>query len=73
MNEKTIGPDKHANADNVYRYAVKVFGSEAKANSWLENPKRIFNGRSPLQVISTEDGIKAVEEVLNQIDSGYFA
>ena len=53
--------------------AEEVFGSEEKAARWLRKPKERFEDRSPLQVSRTEAGGRLVEEMLLQLDYGFFA
>jgi putative toxin-antitoxin system antitoxin component (TIGR02293 family) len=53
--------------------AQAVFGAESAALNWLRAPKRRFEGRSPIQMLSTETGGRLVEEMLIQIDEGMFA
>jgi putative toxin-antitoxin system antitoxin component (TIGR02293 family) len=52
--------------------AEQVFGDRAKALSWLRGPKRLFQGRAPLELLSSEAGARLVEEALYQIDDGIF-
>ena len=52
----------------VLAHAVDTFGSQTRANDWLNRPNTIFNGRSPIQVL-TEDPA-GVEEELVRIDHG---
>ena len=55
----------------VIAHAVDTFGSETNANAWLNRPNRIFNNRSPLQILTQDPS--AVEEELVRIDHGMFA
>jgi uncharacterized protein (DUF2384 family) len=55
---------------NVLAHAVDTFGSRTRANDWLNRANKIFNGRSPIQVL-TEDPA-GVEEELVRIDHGMF-
>jgi putative toxin-antitoxin system antitoxin component (TIGR02293 family) len=43
------------------------------ALDWLRKPKRRFDGRTPMQMLSTETGGRLVEQMLLQIDEGMFA
>jgi len=65
--------DKLARLARIYDYAVKVFGETERARAWLEEPKRRFDGRTPLQTLQTETGGRLVEQMLVQIDYGMFA
>jgi len=53
--------------------AEQVFGDKAKAHRWLRKPKRGLDGTTPLASLSSEAGIRRVEEMLYRIDSGFFA
>ena len=53
--------------------AQAVIGDENSALEWLRSPKARFEGRSPMQLLSTETGGRLVEQMLIQIDEGMFA
>ena len=55
----------------VLAHAVDTFGSRSNANAWLNRPNRVFNNKSPLQVLTQDPS--AVEEELVRIDHGVFA
>lgn len=57
----------------VLARAQAVLGDEKAALEWLRAPKRRFDGRAPLQMLSTEPGGRLVEQMLLQIDEGMFA
>jgi putative toxin-antitoxin system antitoxin component (TIGR02293 family) len=65
--------DKLARLVRVYRHAVKVFGNPEKSLRWLAKPNRRFEGRTPLHMVRTDSGGRLVEELLGQIDHGFFA
>ena len=48
-------------------------GDQESALDWLRAPKRRFEGRSPLGMLSTETGGRLVEQMLIQLDDGMFA
>jgi putative toxin-antitoxin system antitoxin component (TIGR02293 family) len=52
--------------------AQSVLGDQDKALQWLRTPKKRFEGRSPLNLLSTEAGGRLVEQMLIQIDEGMF-
>lgn len=68
-----------AQSDRLYRLArivaraVEVFGDQVEAKQWLNEPKLALNGRSPLEVISTEPGVEQVDIMLGRIEHGIFA
>lgn len=53
--------------------AERVFADRAKAARWLRKPNRVLNLQTPLALLETETGARAVEEVLGQIDHGVYA
>ena len=57
----------------VLAIAEEVFGDKVKAKTWLQKPMKLFDGRSAMDLITTEEGARLVEETLRGIDSGFFA
>lgn len=53
--------------------ADRVFGAHDKAAQWLRRPNAGFRGHTPLSLLKTELGSKAVEERLIQIEHGIFS
>jgi hypothetical protein len=55
--------------------AIEVFGSEAKADTWLRRPRKIFNDRSPDEIVSSGDidMMRAVLKSLMSIEFGTFS
>ena len=60
-------------AVRILARAQAVLGDEQSALQWLRAPKRRFDGRPPLEMLSTEPGGRMVEEMLIQLDEGMFA
>jgi putative toxin-antitoxin system antitoxin component (TIGR02293 family) len=52
----------------ILRLAERVFGDAALARQWLNRPSVQLGGRTPLEVLASEDGARRVEELLAQID-----
>jgi putative toxin-antitoxin system antitoxin component (TIGR02293 family) len=65
--------DKLVRLVRVYDQAVRVLGEKEKALYWLSEPKRRFDGRTPIQMLRTDLGGRMVEEMLGQIHYGMFA
>jgi putative toxin-antitoxin system antitoxin component (TIGR02293 family) len=65
--------DRLARVIRLYEFGVKVFGNPEKARHWLTKPKIRFQERTPLAMMRTELGGRSVEEMLGQIDEGFFA
>jgi putative toxin-antitoxin system antitoxin component (TIGR02293 family) len=65
--------DRLARVARLYELGVRVFGDSDRARIWLSTPKHRFEEHSPLSMMRTELGGRLVEEMLIQIDEGYFA
>jgi putative toxin-antitoxin system antitoxin component (TIGR02293 family) len=65
--------DKLARVVRTFDHAVRVFSEPERARAWLEEPKRRFQKRTPLEMLRTETGGRMVEEFLGQIEYGMFA
>lgn len=65
-------------AQRVVRYiriaemARDVFGAE-KADIWLKRPTKALDGDSPLSLLDTDEGARAVEMLLGRIGHGIAA
>ena len=65
--------DKLARLVRIFDHAVKVFSGIERARIWLEEPKKRFANRTPIEMLRTDVGGRLVEEFLVQIDEGMFA
>ena len=50
-----------------------VFGNREKAMGWLRRPMKRFEGKAPIEMLTTDVGSRLVEEALTQIDEGFYA
>ena len=57
---------------DLHKRANEVFGNEEKARSWLSKPRQQFSGKSPLEMLSNQEGVIAVKNLLGQIEHGMF-
>jgi putative toxin-antitoxin system antitoxin component (TIGR02293 family) len=63
-------------SDRLYRLArivalaKRYIGDEGTATRWLKRPNRALGGNVPLEMIDTEPGARAVENVLGRIAFG---
>ncbi len=63
-------------SDRLYRLArilaiaTRQLGGDAIAKRWLRRSNRAFGGQAPLELIDTEPGARAVENVLGRIAYG---
>lgn len=65
--------ERAVRAARILARAQSVMGDRQAALKWLRTPKRRFEGRPPLEMLSSEAGGRLVEEMLIQIDEGMFA
>ncbi|MDX1982407.1 MAG: MbcA/ParS/Xre antitoxin family protein [Bryobacteraceae bacterium] len=65
--------DRAIRAARILARAQSTFGNPEKALVWMQEPKRRFGGRTPLEMLANEAGERLVEEILVQIDEGMFA
>lgn len=60
------------NFEELIRHQAKqVFGSKAKADSWLIRPLAEFGGVAALELARDEAGYLRVKTLLDWIDHGY--
>jgi putative toxin-antitoxin system antitoxin component (TIGR02293 family) len=57
----------------VYVRSVEVFEDSGKARAWLGNPLRVLGGKSPIELMMSEQGAREVEQVLGRLENGVFA
>jgi putative toxin-antitoxin system antitoxin component (TIGR02293 family) len=66
--------DKTVRIARITARAQQVFAGQPEyASAWLREPKSELGDRTPLQLLSTESGARAVEEQLIGIEHGMFA
>ena len=73
MHLQTPSHQQSRHSVRIELLAKKVFGDDGKATRWLRRPKTRFDGRSPVELLSTEGGAQLVEEMLLQLDHGFVA
>lgn len=56
----------------VLSQAEAVYGSRERALAWMRHPHPRLEGRTPLSLLRTDTGSRMVEELLLQIDEGFF-
>lgn len=52
----------------IHELANRIFSSPEQVSDWLNHPSVQLGGRTPMEVLETEDGVRRVEELLTQID-----
>ena len=64
--------DRAMRLSRIHDHAVRVFGSEEKAQRWLRKPCRALDGAIPLELLASETGAHIVDSELHAIDHGMF-
>ncbi len=58
---------------SVFSIAAGVLESDEKAAYWLQQPNRALHGSKPVDLLDTEIGARAVEQVLNRLEHGIYS
>jgi putative toxin-antitoxin system antitoxin component (TIGR02293 family) len=64
--------DRVIRALRVLSAAEAVYESRERALAWLRRPNPRLDKRTPISLLKTDTGARIVEELLGQIDEGYF-
>lgn len=65
--------DKALRLARVAAEADRVFGDPGKSSRWLRKRNAALSGNSPLDLLKSETGARAVDDLLGQIDHGLFS
>jgi putative toxin-antitoxin system antitoxin component (TIGR02293 family) len=71
---KTLGQQASqttARLRHVLSLAERIWGNEADATEWLNNPHAELQGATPLSLLRTEAGGRAVEALLGALEFGF--
>lgn len=71
---KRLGPQASqttARLSHVLALAEKVWGDEANATEWLNSPHLELDGATPVSLLKTEAGGRAVEALLAALEFGF--
>jgi putative toxin-antitoxin system antitoxin component (TIGR02293 family) len=66
----TAESDRVDRAARILTMAAETLGSEEKARTWMQRPNRGLGGDTPLSLLDTDVGVRAVEGVLARLDEG---
>ncbi len=64
--------DKALRLARISSEADRVFGSPDKSSRWLRKSNAALAGNRPIDLLKSETGSRAVDELLGQIDHGMF-
>ena len=74
--EKRLSPQESDRLVSISRLLALTFelfeGEEEIAVRWFTSPRRIFDDLSPLEMSATEEGSRAVENLIGQLEHGVF-
>ncbi len=56
----------------IVQQSDQVFANHEKSKKWLHKPLKTLNGKTPIDMLDSEEGARIVEELLGQLDEGYF-
>ena len=56
----------------VVAHAIEVLETDRRARDWLETENRALGGQRPLDLLDTDAGARAVDDVLGRIEHGIF-
>ncbi len=74
--QEALSRDESDKAVRVARVAAmteEVFGDPERGWRWLRKPKQGFEGKTPMEMLTTEAGAHLVEDLIVQIEDGMFA
>jgi len=57
----------------VYTRALDILGDKASAEHWLEREQLALGNHSPLQMLDTTEGVRLVDDLLSQIEYGFYS
>ncbi len=64
--------DKALRLARICTEADRVFGDPRKSSRWLRKQSPALSGNTPLALLKSEAGARAVDDLLGQIDHGMF-
>lgn len=74
--DQSLTPDESDRLARVLRVCARAedaLGDPQRAYRWLRKVNRALNGKTPLELLSSDAGARAVEKVLGRIEHGVFS
>jgi|HubBroStandDraft_1064217.scaffolds.fasta_scaffold75271_3 putative toxin-antitoxin system antitoxin component (TIGR02293 family) len=56
---------------HIHAMAVRIWGNEADAAEWLNQPHPELNGAAPASLLDTKAGMQVVEALLAALEFGF--
>lgn len=57
----------------LYVRATDILGNATTADGWLHRPNTALNGKTPLEILDTIEGFRMVDDLLSQIEYGFYS
>jgi len=57
----------------IYNKAADVLGDTATAERWLNRKNLALNDHTPLDILDTNEGLRLVDDLLMQIEFGFYS
>jgi putative toxin-antitoxin system antitoxin component (TIGR02293 family) len=57
----------------LYVRATDILGDKTTTDNWLHRSNTALNGKSPIDMLDTVEGFRMVDDVLSQIEYGFFS
>lgn len=57
----------------IYTRALDVLGDQATAENWLARKQVALGGRVPMDLLDTTEGVRLVDDLLTQIEYGFYS
>ncbi|MBV9734272.1 MAG: DUF2384 domain-containing protein [Acidisphaera sp.] len=73
--DRALSPEQSGRAwkfAEILGRAIGVFGSQAQAEAWLEQPAMALDDRKPIDLLSTPAGVESVEDHLTRLEYGVY-
>jgi putative toxin-antitoxin system antitoxin component (TIGR02293 family) len=74
--DQTLTPDESDRLARVLRVCARAedaLGDPRRAYRWLRKENRALSGKTPLELLSSDAGARAVEKVLGRIEHGVYS
>lgn len=65
--------DRMVRMARVYANAIEMLGDNEKAIEWLNTPNRALRGERPIDLLDTDVGARAAEDILGRIAYGVYS
>ena len=65
--------DRTVRLARIVALATDTLGTREKASRWLQSPNRVLEDQTPLSLLDTDSGVRAVETILGRIEYGLYS